>query len=55
MYFINQCKLSVKTYGQKAKRTRLEKGMKIGVFVFCGAITELIFTPHQRGKKETLL
>lgn len=40
---------------KKQKEQDQRREFKKKVFVFCEAITELIFTPHQRRKKATLL
>ena len=53
MYIINQCKLSVKTYGKKAKRTRLEKGIKIG-FSFSVKLLLNLFLHHIREERKQL-
>jgi len=54
IYFINPVNFVLYNLWTKSKKNNTEKANKNRVFVFCEAITELIFTPHQRGKKATV-
>ena len=54
IYFINPVKVVLYNLWTKSKKNKTKEANINRLFVFCEALTELIFTPHQRVKKATV-